>query len=283
MFTKTPHNTNEDIKFDKIFPKSSIKINYIYLDYIYSDKTILLEQKKLFKKYPFFNIKNLKNIPNYNILPENSYFDSSFKFTYDVYKTFNNEDKKIFIMDDTLILDKKIKVLSNSKYAIIHIRYGDKLDIAYRDINKISRDQFLIYTPQFYIDMINNILIMDKNINIYIITDSTNIVNHFIINKNFNNMKNIILLNTNWLNSFYLFYKASYIVLSCSTFSMSGAYFNPNSKCYIVLYRDNDTYKAREEYALSPNMIVFKDKKYRKYILNYNKNLLFEIYNYHIK
>jgi len=283
MLTKTPHNSNDDIKFDKIFPKSSLKINYIYLDYIYSDKTILLQQKKLFKKYPFFNIKNLNSIPNYTILPENTYFDSSFKFTYDVYKTLNDEDKDIFKMDESLILDKNIKNIQKTKYALIHIRYGDKLEIAYRDINKMTRDQFLIYTPQFYIDMINNILMMDKNITIYIITDSTNIINHFIINNNFNTMKNIHLLNINWLNSFYLFYKASYIVLSCSTFSMAGAYFNPNSKCYIVLYRDTDTYKAREEFSISPNMIIFKDKKYRKYILNYNKTLLFEIYNYYKK
>ena len=186
-------------------------------------------------------------------------------------------------MDESLILDKNIINIQKSKYAIIHIRYGDKLEIAYRDINKMTRDQFLIYTPQFYIDMINNILMMDKNITIYIITDSTNIINHFIINNNFNTMKNIHLLNINWLNSFYLFYKASYIVLSCSTFSMAGAYFNPNSKCYIVLYRDTDTYKAREEFSISPNMIIFKDKKYRKYILNYNKTLLFEIYNYYKK
>ena len=93
-------------------------------------------------------------------------------------------------------------------------------------------------------------------------------------------MKNVHLLNTNWLNSFYLFYKASYIVLSCSTFSMAGAYFNPNAKCYIVLYRDNDIHKPREEFAISPNMIIFNDKKYRKYILNYNKKLLEEMYNY---
>jgi hypothetical protein len=87
-------------------------------------------------------------------------------------------------------------------------------------------------------------------------------------------------MDAHWLDSFYLFYKASNIVMSCSTFSMAGAYFNtkPQSNIYLNLYHEDMTKKIiPEEYSISPKWIITHE---REYILNYNVDLMREIINY---
>ena len=115
--------------------------------------------------------------------------------------------------------------------------------------------------------------------NIYIITDSVNIVKHFIMNQsNFNNNSRIVFLDKmTWWDSFYLLYYASNIVLSSSTFCFAGAYFNKkNAKCDLLLYHHDETSPtiAPEEYALSPSWKISKDKNY---ILNYNPKIAYEM------
>ena len=115
--------------------------------------------------------------------------------------------------------------------------------------------------------------------NIYIITDSVNIVKQFIMSQsNFNNNSRIILLDKmTWWDSFYLFYYASHIILSSSTFCFAGSYFNKNkAKCELVLYHHDESKPniAPEEYAISPNWKIIKEKKY---ILNYNPKIAYMI------
>ena len=165
-------------------------------------------------------------------------------------------------------------------YVAIHIRYGDKFYMLLKDINKPSFDDFLIYTPEYYIDMIKKYLNMNMNMKIIILTDSIQLVKEFIINNNelkkHENYKNIILLDTHWITSFYLLLHAKEIVMSCSTFSMCVSYFNENAKCHIVLYHDDQYDKIKknhmaEEYAIAPNWIISHNKEY---VLNYNKDVL---------
>jgi len=316
LFSQSAHEASNDIKFDKIFSKSKSKVSFIYAKkYIYNELNIpSLKTINLFK-----SLKSLNDLPDLKELSQHTFLKDDtqyiFKYTYEMYKSFSKEDKDIFNIDKKLITDTKVLNIteSNNKYAVIHIRYGDKVNIVkkYIENDKEFSERFLLYTPQYYIDMIHNIFDEDKdkdnNIKIIILSDSFDIVKKFIINNRNNNnnnnfsdieMKNIVLLDTNWLNSFYLFYNASYIVMSCSTFSMAGAYFNHNNdnndhnndnnktKSYLLLYRESENeknkylHKLNEEYAISPKWTIFNNKKYKKYILNYDYKLITEMIKY---
>jgi len=171
-------------------------------------------------------------------------------------------------------------------YAIVHIRYGDKLNIAYNDIN--NYDNFLIYTPQFYIDKINILIKEHPELTIYIVSDSDSIVKEFIIKDgkfDIDKYKNKIFLleGLTWWNSFYLFYKASYIIMSISTFSIAGAYFNdnPKLKCDLFIYHLDGKFKLQEEYATSSKWNVrINNKEDKKYILNYNPKEIYKLIKY---
>ena len=213
-----------------------------------------------------------------------------------MYKTFSNKDKDIFTMNKNILADKnKLDNITSQPYSLVHIRYGDKLYYLTKIINKpdidistllnnsdiYSRiDTFILYTPEYYIDKINELLeTTPKNMNIYIITDSANIVKEFIMNQtSFNNNSRIVLLDKmTWWDSFYLLYYASNIILSSSTFCFSGAYFNKkNAKCDLLLYHHNKNNPniAPEEYSISPYWKIVSN---RKYILNYNPKIAYEI------
>ena len=318
VLVKSQHDNPRDPKLNIIFTKSNTKINYItereYENITYNSSI------KINKMYnDNLLLQDLKTFPKYEDLHQYTKIDNNFRLVYEMYKTFSNRDKAIFKNINTLLITKtdslKISKVSNKKqnkkshtskshtsktnistilhnikkldYVAIHIRYGDKFYNLLRDINKPSFDDFLIYTPEYYIDMIKKYLNMNINMNmnmkIIILTDSIKLVKEFIMNnidiKNYkknNNYDNIILLDTNWLSSFYILLHAKEIVMSCSTFSMCASYFNENAKCHIVLYHDdiNNNIKKNhmaEEYAIAPNWIISHDKKY---VLNYNKDVL---------
>ena len=105
---------------------------------------------------------------------------------------------------------------------------------------------------------------------IYIITDSFNIVNKFIYSY-FNNNKNIILLDIDWINSFYLLLNASYVVMSSnSTFSYAAGFFNDKATYYLLEKKKNIFRVTQEEYAISPKWNIIKYNE--KYVLNFNQN-----------
>ena len=120
--------------------------------------------------------------------------------------------------------------------------------------------------------------------NIYIITDSVNIVKEFIMKNNnhafTNNTRIIFLDKMTWWDSFYLLYYAKNIILSSSTFCFAGAYFNKKlAMCELLLYHHDESSPniAPEEYALSPKWNISKD---RKYILNYNPKIAYIVIKY---
>ena len=145
----------------------------------------------------------------------------------------------------------------------------------------------MLYTPEYYIDKINELLdTTPAYMNIYIITDSANIVKEFIMKKSsFNSNPRLILLDekTTWWDSFYLLYYASNIILSTSTFCFTGAYFNKKkAKCDLLLYHNDNTNPniSPDEFAISPNWKISSNKKY---ILNYNPKIAYKIlkFKYH--
>ena len=293
VLVKSVHDKATDPTLDKIFPNVKLKIKFI------SDKTYAtLSHNPLIKIKKIYNdnemMQKLSTFPTYDDLSQYTKIDNNFRLVYEMYKTFSKQDKTIFTNMNTSLINKKdieimnkhINLIVNNKhnihnihkesiynYVVVNIRYGDKIKIVKRDINTPKFDNFLIYTPQYYIDMIT--MFLDKDMPVVIITDSTHLVTKFIINspelKNHKHYKNIILLDIHWITGFYILCHASHIVMSCSTFSMTASYFNEKSKCYIVLDNNANTNRLPEEYSIAPNWIISKNNTY---LLNYDKQLL---------
>ena len=286
VLVKSQHDKKSDPNINTIFLKSKAKINFI------TER----QYKKVNKIYNNSSIlQDLTTFPSYEDLKQYNEINNNFKLVYDMYKTFSQDDKDSFTMNKNILTDKDtLDNIISKPYSLVHIRYGDKLYYLSKNINKpdvdistlLSKenpnpiDQFILYTPEYYIDKMNELLEKTpKSMNIYIITDSVNIVKEFIMSQsNFNTNSRIVLLDTmTWWDSFYLLYYASNIVLSSSTFCFAGAYFNKkNAKCDLLLYH-HDKHSvniAPEEYALSPHWKIIYD---RKYILNYNPKIAYEV------
>ena len=297
VIIKSKHENINDPTIDTIFINAKSKINFINeRQYQTINKNKNNNINKIYNDNP--KLQNLNSFPKYEELSLYNKIDNNFKLVYEMYKTFSQKDKDIFLnMNKNILTDEnKLNNIVSQNYSLVHIRYGDKLQYLNNyfdnpDINiselidtksekLYNLDLFLLYTPDYYIHKINELLKnTNENMNIYIITDSVNIVKQFIMSQsNFNNNSRIILLDKmTWWDSFYLFYYASHIILSSSTFCFAGSYFNKNkAKCELVLYHHDESKPniAPEEYAISPNWKIIKEKKY---ILNYNPKIAYMI------
>ena len=267
VLVKSPHDKYTDPTINTIFLKTKSKINFITENqYKKVNKNHSIKIHKIYNDNPM--LQDLSKFPKYEDLQQYNKIDNNFKLVYKMYKTFTKQDKDIFAINTKILSDKDtLDKITSNPYSLVHIRYGDKLDYLRKYITKpnmkisqllskdntsdntndinINIDQFLLYTPEYYIKKINELLnITPKNMNVYIITDSENIVKEFIMNNNnhsFTNNPRIVLLDKmTWWDSFYLLYYASNIILSASTFCFTGAYFNKkNAICDLLLYHHN--------------------------------------------
>jgi hypothetical protein len=300
ILIKSNHEKNNDPKINNIFPKSKCKINFMYdKDY----KKLKYNSDLTFKNIDSKNFTSLDTFPKFEDLSSHNminYVYNYYNLIYNIYESFSKKDKDIFINFNKNILTDKTTLnnITYQPYSLIHIRYGDKLNNLKNYINNpdidiniiqnkkydLNIDKFLLYTPEYYINKINELLKKtSKNMKIYIITDSVNIVKKFITNDpNIKNNNRVVLLdNMTWWDSFYLFYYASNIILSCSTFAFAGSYFNKkHAKCELVLYHHNKNSNdiALEEYSISP---YWKITNERKYILNYNPKIAYQLLKYY--
>ena len=296
VLVKSQYEKEKDPTLDNIFPNASNKIKFIterqYQNINYNRE---IKINKIYNDNP--RLINLESFPKYDELSKHTNIDNNFRLVYKMYETFVKDDKDIFINMNTSLINKidreKITKYTNllstnintqslntqKPYSIIHIRYGDKFYSLIKDIKTPKFDYFLLYTPQYYIDMIN--MLVKQNIPVIIITDSISLVKEFIMPSFYRNPK-VNLLDIHWIAGFYLLCHAKNIVMSCNTFSMCSSYFNKNAKCHIVIYhesnkdkdkdKDKDKHKSTmpEEDAIAPNWEISKE---RKYILNYNEKL----------
>ena len=159
---------------------------------------------------------------------------------------------------------------------LVHIRYGDKLNISHKSYYKNDQDNIfkhLIYKPEYYIKMIKKLKKYNKKI--FIISDDNIIVKKFILSKI--NYNNVHLLDISFLDSFYLLTKAKYIILSISTFSFLGMLINLNLKkaFYLKRQKELNNNMTPEEMHFNSNKIKIYENK--KYILNYDKKLMFNM------
>jgi len=305
ILMKSHHDNINDPKLDAIFPQSKYKINFInsiHFNNLKNNRSIKLNHIELDSNSKLLAILDkfpkYENLLNHNIIDNVSNYHG---LMYEIYKSFSKKDKDIFInFNKNILTDKNIiNNIISEPYSLIHVRYGDKLYYLSQYINKPNLDiniiqnetrpksscidQFLLYTPEYYIDKINELLkTTNENMKIYIITDSSNIVRQFIMNNNTikNNSRIVFLDKMTWWDSFYLFYYASNIILSDSTFALAGSYFNQkNANCKIVIYHHNEDSDniSPKEYASDP---YWKITNERKYILNYNPKIAYMIIKY---
>jgi hypothetical protein len=240
-------------KFSEIFYESNKKIKYIPVR--------IYRKLKEANKLTNIQINKITDFPN--SLENKLYrFSGTFSCAFDMYTAIPY--KKLLEINPKMINDK-IKHFSNTKYNAIHIRYGDKLCLMRKDT------KFPVYTPQFYINMIN--ILNKQNIPIIILTDTEDIVKKYIIDKVPNN-KLITMIDSNYVEAFYLLTKAKELVLSHSTFSFAAAYFNPTAKCYLVKKIVDHTNQVPEDTALNPKWTIIDNKDY---LLQYNKPLVSEL------
>ena len=240
--------------------------------------------------YQFLYIKSnsLKNLQNYFtkdkdedkiILKPHTIYN----LVFDIYDTFTPKMKQIFTVNEKLI-DKQILSYSKTTYATIHIRYGDKLKLGIKGNNN-NFITFPIYTPEYYYEQIK--LIKKLKIPIVILTDSYQVVKHFILEKyNLTSDPDIFIPNIQFIDSFYLLLYSSYVVMSHSTFSY-GAY---------LLSKDNFKNKKRvytfcttkEFFTIYNPADLFISKEWtiyenKNYILNFNQEKIKEMYEYNEK
>ncbi len=250
----------------KIFPNSGKKIFYIGMDnYVLMSTSILINE---------ITVNTLDDLPETII--SNTIFIGLHKFAYTMYDSLPDLDKKIFEINPDM-LSSSIKSVNSVNYACVHIRYGDRLCYALEDFNQTKYSPYLlpVYSPQYYIDQINELL--ETNVDkIFIITDSSDLVQHVVIDKlSKSDRIEIRYPSYETIDHFYLLTKAKYIVMSYSTFSFAAAYFNPHAVSYLLkqFVLNNKKY-VYEEDVISPKWIIIDNKEY---LLNHNQNLLKEL------
>ena len=268
--------TKEDETYlDIIFPDSKTKINFIKYDQLSTYNKSLINKILSTNSHTY---NTLREFPKYEYLKDINHFNDCFQLTYKMYETFEKSDIDIFQnINKSLITDEKVLLYQNLDYAILDIRYDNKL-ICNIDKNykiKVQDDKFILYTPQYYTDMMR---LLDYNIDIIIITDSKELVIEYIL-RTYYHKNRFIFIDANYINSFFLFYNAKKIVMSNTTFSIAGAYFNMSNvnnvttnintkNIYYLLYRDkNSKHSLPEEKAIPDTWNI---ESYKKYILNYD-------------
>lgn len=261
---KSYHDKNTDPTIFEIFPDL---LNF----YKITDNNEMDELNKL-KNYQL-EPKNISSITQLklNVDADVVFISTSisklYKFIYEMYHHLPQNMKDAFRINEDLISNDIIEKANDDKYATIHIRYGDKLNIS---LEKNNQFRFLIYTPLYYRKMIKKLLL--NKYKIYIVTDDNDIVNKYIIKKI--NNPNIQILNISWWESFYLISKSHKNILSTSTFSFLATIINKhNPKAKIVIRPDDiKQWKIPEENIIDKtNWTKINNKKY---ILNYNRRLI---------
>ena len=277
------HEVISDPSICDIFP--ALKQNIVFIDNATNNKLKLM-----------YNINSTKYtieeyVSNFDNLGIVHFTFSPSRFYYYIFNLFNNINysilKKMFHINLNYI-SKYAQLLSETTYCAIHIRLGDKLKIVYNDFDKqLHAHYFILFTPEYYNYIIKKIKKTYPNINIYIFTDTASVVKKYIID--FYNISNVKLINTAYLDTFYLLINADYLVGSISTFSYSAfmlsrlynknqIYYNYNIGTSLDPYYILD-YTNLNEFEMYKSHIVDINHN-NKFLLNNNKKLLHDMISY---
>jgi hypothetical protein len=261
---KSIYDTDEDPFFGQIFPAISADaiIKFMFMN----------KYKKLETDLPIIevSINNLDELPDK--ITEHVRFVDLHKFSYIMYSSFISATDKQYFTINSKLISKKIEDISNTSYGCVHIRYGDKLCYSNDEVTT-SFNKYPVYTPTYYKMQIQNLLNADMSV--YILTDTINLVTEYIMPEFINNRK-VHLMNSGFVESFYLMTKAEFIILSYSTFSFSAAYINEMATCHLVkkVVIENQEDYIFEDDAIDPNWILIDEPRF---ILNTNQKLVKEM------
>tara|TARA_B100000029_G_scaffold71412_1_gene63334 strand:- start:126 stop:911 length:786 start_codon:yes stop_codon:yes gene_type:complete len=211
---------------------------------------------------------------------------SYYRYTYQMYESIPKSWKHLFSINLKLI-SKSILNLSKTKYATIHIRYGDKLCYAEKDglgkkLFNYKHTNYPIYSPSYYIESIKKL--RKEQFKVVILTDSPNIVNRFIIQGNFDTDLEVVLPSIGYVESFFLLIHSSYSIMSISTFSYMASYINSNVPNILVLdgeehFGSINAIDPKWTIIVNPKVILNNDQKMVKQMIkNYKKCQEFEKY-----
>lgn len=275
-----PHQQYEIKQIFDIFPKTKQYINY-------ADETFLKTIKSKYSIHYFndyyYTIKDLPALGNRPII---------FKITayLEIEKMFNQLKPNL---RDTLqinpdLITEEVDYLGKQDYAMIHIRYGDKLCRSLKNsygetLLKRPFDHFPVFTPKYYLDMIEKIQKQHKIRKVYLISDSNELVKKYILNPANKNKTDPVafLLDIPYWEAFHLLTKAKILVNSLSTFSYGAAYLNQTAKkkdIYQLIRKEarprHDDQAISQEWAISDN---------QDYLLNYDQQLVKEMVDFYGK
>ena len=258
---KSIYDTEEDPFFGQVFTKTMNTFKFMFMN--------KYKRMKLEGSIKEIMIDKLEDLPD--IITENVRFIGMHKFIYQMYSFLGFNDKAIFQINPKLI-SKKIEDISKTEYGCVHIRYGDKLCYAGEENHndKYTQYKYPVYTPDYYILQIRNLL--NADIDVYVMTDTIDIVTQYIMPEFINNPK-VKLLDSQYIESFYLLTRAGYLILSYSTFSFAAAYLNEKAVCHLVKKIINDPIKdyTYEDDAINPNWTIIDVSGF---VLNSNQQLI---------
>ena len=210
----THHNKDDDPLIYNLFDNLQKYITFIPLKILYKIKNTAKEIN--FEKYQ--TLTDLPERLSGNYIISNKCH--MYKFTVDMYNIISKTYLNNAFEFDKQFIPRNELIISNKDYIAVHIRYGDKLEIAlekYNNSNDVKNTTFIIYKPIYYIALIN-LFLKKTDLPIYIFTDSKNIVEKVILP----HVKNsrVKFLDVPYWVSFYLIKNSVFSILSFSTFGM---------------------------------------------------------------
>jgi len=209
----------------------------------------------------------LTDAPSFAELDQLNRFCHLYQLTYNIIDTFTKKEFKAFEINPRLV-SSKIRKLSKQRFAVVYVYYGITLNYAITDDK--DADLFIIYTPQYYIDMITYFLSLDGKMPIYVLTNSPKIVEKYILNSVKQNKTRVNMLNVSPVEEFYMMTHASYLVMSTMACNAAGLLNRNKAECHMVTPKSIVTPKN----MVTPNWKISHSKKY---ILNYDKKLASEL------
>ena len=151
IIIKSKHETNIDKNIIEIFPKIKDFVK-IHNNWNEVEKYFEGDERNEINCNTIKKINDLKFNFEKVIFIKKPYF--CYFYIYDIFNKLPESYKNIFEINEDLI-DNKIKILTQNDYIVVHIRYGDKLKLS---LNKDNRFIYLMYTPDYYINMIISLL-----------------------------------------------------------------------------------------------------------------------------
>lgn len=262
------HENHKMESLQDLFPELAKRIHFITQD----------ESNLLKMNYPIVQIrkKQIQHINKIQYLlqkkPIQLFPYQYYSSVYSLFFSFSKDEQQYFLWD-TSSQEEKYKDLLQEDFVGVHIRYGDKLYYGIQEKKKKTKKKhgfmsFPIYTPEYYHEQIMNILKKKKDQKIYIFTDSPLIVQKFIYERyHYESFPNIQIMNTSYLDTFFLLLYSRYFIMSHSTFSYAIFLLkrNPQQECiFCTMHQLKEKYNSADCFFHPSWNFIFN----KNYILN---------------